>query len=64
MNTRQINGVPVLMPETDQDLRDALASGQPFEAPPHLARDFGLPEDPHMVDGQDIGILDPEEDEA
>ena len=61
MNTRLIDGSRVLMPETTEELREALASGEPFHAPEDLARQFGLPEDPHLVAGEDAGVLDPDE---
>ena len=61
MKTRRINGTRVLQPTTEQELREALNSGQPFQAPEELAKQFGLPEDPHVVGGVDVGLLDPEE---
>ena len=61
MKTRRIDGTRVLQPTTEQELREALNSGRPFQAPEELARQFGLPEDPHVVDGVDVGVLDPEE---
>ena len=62
METRQIDGIRVLMPSTPEELTTAMASGEPFHAPEELARDFGLPRDPHLVDGEDVGVLDNEED--
>ena len=62
METRQIDGIRVLMPATPEELTAALASGEPFHAPEELARDFGLPRDPHLVNGEDVGVLDNEED--
>lgn len=62
METRQIDGIRVLMPSTPEELNRAVASGEPFHAPRELARDFGLPQDPHVVDGEDVGVLDAEED--
>lgn len=61
MKTRRIGGARVLQPTTENELREALNSGQPFQAPEALARRFGLPEDPHVVGGVDVGVLDPEE---
>lgn len=62
METRQIDGIRVLMPSTREELTMAIASGEPFHAPEELARDFGLPREPHVVDGEDVGVLDNEED--
>ena len=61
MNTRLIDGTRVLMPATSEELRMALASGEPFQAPEGLALEFGLPEDPNLVAGEDVGVLDGEE---
>ena len=61
MKTRLIHGTPILLPATADELGEALASGEPFEATPELAQEFGLPRDPHLVDGEDAGVLDPEE---
>lgn len=62
MKTRRIDGTRVLQPRTEKELREALDSGRPFQAPEELARQFGLPEDPHMVGGVDVGVLDAEEE--
>lgn len=62
METRQIDGIRVLMPSTLEELTTAMASGEPFHAPEELARDFGLPHERHLVDGEDVGVLDDEED--
>ena len=62
METRQIDGIRVLMPSTPEELTTAMGSGEPFHAPEELARDFGLPRDPHLVDDEDVGVLDNEED--
>lgn len=62
METRQIDGIRVLMPSTPEELNRAVVSGKPFHAPQELARDFGLPREPHVVDGEDVGVLDTEED--
>ena len=64
MNTRLIEGTRVLMPATSEELREAVARGEPFHAPTQLAREFGLPEDPHLIAGEDVGVLDSEEDAA
>ena len=61
MKTRRIDGIPVLQPANEKELRQALNSGRPFEAPEELAKQFGLPEDPHLVGGEDVGVLDSEE---
>lgn len=61
MKTRRIDGTAVLQPRTEQELREALNSGRPFQPSEDLATRFGLPEDPHLVDGVDVGVLDPEE---
>ena len=46
MKTRRMDGTRVLMPATEGELLEAIDSGRPFQAPDHLARDFGLPEPP------------------
>lgn len=61
MNTRRIDGTRVLQPTTEKELREAINSGRPFQATEELAEQFGLPEDPHVVGGVDVGVLDPEE---
>ncbi len=62
METRHIDGIRVLMPATAEELTAAMASGEPFHAPEELARDFGLPREPHLVNGEDVGVLDDEGD--
>ncbi len=61
MKTRRIDGTRVLQPENEKELREALNSGRPFQASEELAKQFGLPEDPHVVGGVDVGVLDSEE---
>ena len=67
MKTRRIDGTRVLQPTTEKELREALNSGRPFQLPEDedlakkLAKPFGLPEDPHVVGGVDVGVLDSEE---
>jgi len=58
MKIRRIEGVTVLAPETGEQLAEAVNSGQPFLAPDHLAADFTLLTDGHVVDGEDVGVLD------
>ena len=58
MKTQLIEGVAVLVPQTAAQLREAVNSGQPFLAPENLAEDFALPTDAHVVDGEDVGVLD------
>ena len=61
MKTLHIDGTRVLQPENEKELREALNSGRPFQASEKLAKQFGLPEDPHVVGGVDVGVLDSEE---
>ena len=58
MKTQTIDGVAVLLPATAEQLREAVNSGQPFRCPDRLALEFGLPLDAHVVDGEDIGVLE------
>ena len=62
MKEQIVEGVPVLVPQTDNELREAVASGRPFRAPQALARKFALPEDAYAVGGEDVGVLDSSED--
>ena len=61
MKTRKIDGVQVLQPATAEEMRRALESGRPFQASEKLEKAFGLSRDLHLVDGNDAGVLDPEE---
>lgn len=63
MKTQLIEGVAVLAPETAEQLREAVNSGQPFLAPDNLAEEFALPWDAHVVDGEDVGVLDDPDDQ-
>lgn len=63
MKTQLIEGVAVLAPETAEQLREAVNSGQPFLAPDNLAEEFALPRDAHVVDGEDVGVLDDPDDQ-
>lgn len=59
MKSQLVDGVPVLAPETREELKEAVESGRPFVAPERLAREFGLPED----EDPDVDVLgDPEDD--
>ena len=66
MKEQIIDGVRVLDPQTPEELEQAVESGRPFLAPEKLAEEFGLPTDPHIVDGEDAGVLydDDQEGEA
>ena len=58
MKTQLMEGVAVLVPQTAEQLREAVNSGQPFFAPANLAHEAGLPTDAHLVDGEDVGVLE------
>ena len=64
MKTQRIEGVTVLAPKTPEQLREAVNSGQPFLAPENLAEEFGLPTDAHLVDGEDVSVLEDHEDDG
>ena len=63
MKTLTIEGVTVLAPETREELEEAVDSGQPFQPPADLAEQYGLPTDAHLVDGEDVGVLDDPNDQ-
>lgn len=63
MKIQRIEGVTVLAPETAEQLRKAVNSGEPFLAPDHLAEEFALPTDAHVVDGEDVGVLEDPDDQ-
>ena len=61
MKEQVIEGITVLIPETAQQLAQAVDSGQPFRAPDNLAREFGLP-GLRENDDEAAGVLDQAED--
>ena len=61
MKEQVIQGITVLIPETAQQLAEAVDSGRPFRAPDDLAREFGLP-GLRENDDEAAGVLDQAED--
>jgi len=58
MKEQIIEGIRVFEPQTAEELAQAVEAGRPFIAPDNLADAFGLPRDPHLIDGEDVGVLD------